>query len=427
MRQPSPAPTPAPPRISHTKQASVMGPGSFKIIPRPEKMDEKLPEVVKSEEIVEEAAHGYQSASITNNTNIILIGGHTCKINTIANSPPEIIQYTSNQTTGCVANKSANRSGCRSVTKKGQVNVSPEKAVPISIRQKYFSNSKKFDDVLGKNSKSHSIITHKRSVSDTHGILINKKSNQSTLEQSQNNQPYPINHCAKKSILNPPQTAWATKSTKGEKHKKDNIVSMPASNIGSVQSSISAKPGAYMTEHHTSENSMEFVVSLGNKLNSGLSLHKSKDSKQEETLALTAKVPPKPIFINKVELLEKADISLKHDISKVKMDPKREKEMIELSEYIKKYYQDNKKAPPTNVMFYKIGKVLGKGAFGKVSLGIHKLTGKFVAIKSIHKQLMKDESSKNKVMREVAIWEQLSHSSVIRYFLIFAKIMKKII
>ncbi len=60
--------------------------------------------------------------------------------------------------------------------------------------------------------------------------------------------------------------------------------------------------------------------------------------------------------------------------------------------------------------------MLGKGAFGKVSLGIHKLSGKFVAIKSITKQLMKDESSKNKVLREVAIWEQLSHPSVIRLY-----------
>lgn len=66
--------------------------------------------------------------------------------------------------------------------------------------------------------------------------------------------------------------------------------------------------------------------------------------------------------------------------------------------------------------FYKIGKMLGKGAFGKVNLGIHKLSGKFVAIKSIHKQVMKDESSKNKVMREVSIWEQLSHTSIIRLY-----------
>ncbi len=59
--------------------------------------------------------------------------------------------------------------------------------------------------------------------------------------------------------------------------------------------------------------------------------------------------------------------------------------------------------------------MLGKGAFGKVSLGIHKLTGKFVAVKSISKQVMTDEASKNKVMREVAIWERLHHPSVIRF------------
>jgi len=39
-----------------------------------------------------------------------------------------------------------------------------------------------------------------------------------------------------------------------------------------------------------------------------------------------------------------------------------------------------------------------------------------VAIKSIDVQLMKDEASKNKLKREVAIWEQLSHTSVIRLY-----------
>ena len=34
---------------------------------------------------------------------------------------------------------------------------------------------------------------------------------------------------------------------------------------------------------------------------------------------------------------------------------------------------------------YRVGKVLGKGAFGKVNLALHKLTKKFVAIKSINK------------------------------------------
>jgi 5'-AMP-activated protein kinase catalytic alpha subunit len=60
--------------------------------------------------------------------------------------------------------------------------------------------------------------------------------------------------------------------------------------------------------------------------------------------------------------------------------------------------------------------MLGKGAFGKVNLGIHKLSGQFVAIKAIEKQLMKDESSKIKMKREFSIWERLSHPSVIRLY-----------
>ena len=50
--------------------------------------------------------------------------------------------------------------------------------------------------------------------------------------------------------------------------------------------------------------------------------------------------------------------------------------------------------------------MLGKGAFGKVNLGMHKLARKLVAIKSMNKQYLKDERSKKKVMQEVAgqVW-----------------------
>ncbi len=72
------------------------------------------------------------------------------------------------------------------------------------------------------------------------------------------------------------------------------------------------------------------------------------------------------------------------------------------------------RAPSTQLKFYKIGKLLGKGAFGKVNLGIHKLTGKFVAVKSISKQVMTNEASKTKVLREVSIWQELRHPSVIQ-------------
>jgi serine/threonine protein kinase len=41
--------------------------------------------------------------------------------------------------------------------------------------------------------------------------------------------------------------------------------------------------------------------------------------------------------------------------------------------------------------------VIGKGAFGKVNLAIHRLSGKFVALKSISKQFMSEEASLKKI------------------------------
>lgn len=55
------------------------------------------------------------------------------------------------------------------------------------------------------------------------------------------------------------------------------------------------------------------------------------------------------------------------------------------------------KTPPTTLEYYWFLKLIGKGAFGKVTLGVHKLTGWKVAIKSIEKSYMKDEFSWRKV------------------------------
>ena len=46
----------------------------------------------------------------------------------------------------------------------------------------------------------------------------------------------------------------------------------------------------------------------------------------------------------------------------------------------------------TKPEFYKIGKVIGKGAFGKVNLAMHKLVRKLVALKSLNKECLTDEA-----------------------------------
>ncbi len=47
----------------------------------------------------------------------------------------------------------------------------------------------------------------------------------------------------------------------------------------------------------------------------------------------------------------------------------------------------------TSAEFYRIGKMLGKGAFGRVNLAMHKLTEHLVAVKSMNKSFLLDHPS----------------------------------
>ena len=73
----------------------------------------------------------------------------------------------------------------------------------------------------------------------------------------------------------------------------------------------------------------------------------------------------------------------------------------------------NKTATKIVNEFYRIGKVLGKGAFGKVNLAIHKESGELVAIKSINKTYLADSISNSKIMQEVTILKKIKHTNII--------------
>jgi len=61
--------------------------------------------------------------------------------------------------------------------------------------------------------------------------------------------------------------------------------------------------------------------------------------------------------------------------------------------------------------------MLGKGAFGRVNLAMHKLCEQLVAVKSINKQfLSEDESSKKKVMQELLILEKTRHKNIVKLY-----------
>ena len=81
--------------------------------------------------------------------------------------------------------------------------------------------------------------------------------------------------------------------------------------------------------------------------------------------------------------------------------------------YIKSYYHKHKAYPSTKLNFYKYGRLLGKGAFAKVILSLHVLTGRLVAIKTIPKTSLNTEHKRKKIEFETGILKTLSKSDYI--------------
>ncbi len=93
-------------------------------------------------------------------------------------------------------------------------------------------------------------------------------------------------------------------------------------------------------------------------------------------------------------------------------------ESLKLSSYIKSYHQKNNIYPETLLTFYKYGRIIGQGAFGKVNLGLNVLSGRVVAIKSFNKQSL-DNENKRKIFYETGLMKQLNHPNVTRILELF--------
>ena len=91
-----------------------------------------------------------------------------------------------------------------------------------------------------------------------------------------------------------------------------------------------------------------------------------------------------------------------------------------LSNYIKQYYQEYQKYPPTNLNFYLYGRLIGQGAFGKVNIGLNILAGRVVAIKSFNKKEL-DENGENmkKILYETDLMKKLNHPNITKILEVF--------
>jgi len=134
-------------------------------------------------------------------------------------------------------------------------------------------------------------------------------------------------------------------------------------------------------------------------------------------LAMTAmnsvNITQEALALGKIPIEKIAEQIYSRKLTKESNSSPRTKEVIEVSNAIKKSFQQRNEAPKTTSQFYRAGKMLGRGAFGKVCLGMHKLSRKLVALKSINKEFMNDEKQKSKVMHEVGILLRLRHQSVV--------------
>ena len=69
----------------------------------------------------------------------------------------------------------------------------------------------------------------------------------------------------------------------------------------------------------------------------------------------------------------------------------------------------------TSLQFYEVIKLIGEGSFGKVFLGIQKLTNRLVAIKRLEKSTFQNELARKKIMNEMNIQKALfGHSNIIK-------------
>lgn len=119
----------------------------------------------------------------------------------------------------------------------------------------------------------------------------------------------------------------------------------------------------------------------------------------------------------KSQSMAKLKLALEHCASPILTKESTEK--TQLITYFTQYFLFHKKCPETSIKFYQVISLIGKGAFAKVLLCEHKLTGKKVAVKAISKASLQSSRSQKKVIQEVLILKKIKSKFVIRILEVF--------
>lgn len=92
------------------------------------------------------------------------------------------------------------------------------------------------------------------------------------------------------------------------------------------------------------------------------------------------------------------------------------KSYMEVVESITKAFKTKNIYPETTINFYKYGRQLGRGAFGKVNLGVHIATGRVVAIKSFKLNDAEIASIRRRLHLETQLMKTLNHPNVLKMY-----------
>ena len=117
-----------------------------------------------------------------------------------------------------------------------------------------------------------------------------------------------------------------------------------------------------------------------------------------------------------VQDIQKELEELTEDEDEIKQHSPKAQAIWEVKRHIKVGFKRYMCPPVTTLNFYKIGRVLGKGAFGKVNLAIHKLSNKMCAVKSISTKKTSIESAWMRHKNEIFLLKHMRHPSIVKLF-----------
>jgi len=306
-----------------------------------------------------------------------------------------------------------------------------QKNSKIKINPNFFS-IKNISAIQRKKNKKINSIEHKKTKSINFGpmsypcfncffnIINDNNNTNNTLKSKMNNITIDMNYYGrpKKKII------FFCDKNNGNKQKSENKKANSKNNNSNNQSSNVIK------NYYININSNNNINTKNNHKNVNLNLIPQKSNKiisqsQRELIPqtkiikkknYTSKNSPSKILSQRLSTENKnkniEDNDTNSSFSKINDYNYYMEQSIQLSNYIKNYYKKNKKYPHTKINFYKYGRLIGQGAFGKVNIGLNVLSGRIVAVKSFIKDELKNSQNMEKILYETNLMRKLNHPNI---------------